>query len=322
METQPPLKGTQPEMMETKPELAGVGRSRFSRRRFLQLAGGTGAAVAVGGVYAWRIEPHWVEVVRRPLPIANLPAALVGKTVVQISDLHQGAVVDFDYLAATLDRISEMKPDLVVITGDFMTFSYMKQQEDVARLLEHLKPGSLGIAAAFGNHDYSQNFRAMEVGDKLDQCLSSLGIHVLRNRAVSLGRLNVIGIDEFWGPNFRPWEIMPKVDPRQANLVLCHNPDAADRPEWHGYQGWILSGHTHGGQVKPPFFPPPILSVTNRRYVAGEYDLGDGRRMYINRGLGYSHRIRFNARPEITVFELTAAGDSKTGAGNSKEGTA
>jgi predicted MPP superfamily phosphohydrolase len=65
-----------------------------------------------------------------------------------------------------------------------------------------------------------------------------------------------------------------------------------------------LSGHTHGGQIKPPFLDPPIIPVRNKRYTAGKFDLGDGRFMYINRGLGYLRRVRFNARPEITVFTL------------------
>ncbi|HEX2860069.1 MAG TPA: hypothetical protein VHN79_00430, partial [Lacunisphaera sp.] len=73
------------------------------------------------------------------------------------------------------------------------------------------------------------------------------------------------------------------------------------------YQGWILAGHTHGGQCKPPFLPPPLLPVRNRRYTAGEFDLGDGRKLYINRGLGHLLRVRFNVRPEVTVFRLAPA---------------
>ena len=78
-------------------------------------------------------------------------------------------------------------------------------------------------------------------------------------------------------------------------------------PVWSGYQGWILSGHTHGGQCRPPFLPPPLLAVSNRRYTAGEFDLSGGRRLYINRGVGHLLRVRFNVRPEVTVHELVKA---------------
>jgi predicted MPP superfamily phosphohydrolase len=90
---------------------------------------------------------------------------------------------------------------------------------------------------------------------------------------------------------------------------LCHNPDAADLPVWGNHRGWILCGHTHGGQCKPPFLPPPLLPVKNRKYTAGVIDLSWHRHMYINRGLGHLLRVRFNVRPEVTVFRLARAKD-------------
>ena len=75
-------------------------------------------------------------------------------------------------------------------------------------------------------------------------------------------------------------------------MVLCHNPDALDLPIWEGVRGWVLAGHTHGGQCKPPFLPPPLLPVKNRRYTCGEFALSGGRRLYINRGLGHLIRVR------------------------------
>ena len=89
------------------------------------------------------------------------------------------------------------------------------------------------------------------------------------------------------------------VSSRHGGLVY---PKAVDRPDWSGYRGWVLSVHTHGGQCKPPLLP-----VANRRYTSGEFDLWDGRRLYINRGLRHLLRVRFNAPPEITVFELLSA---------------
>jgi predicted MPP superfamily phosphohydrolase len=86
--------------------------------------------------------------------------------------------------------------------------------------------------------------------------------------------------------------------------VLCHTPDALDALSWGDFQGWVLAGHTHGGQCKPPFLAPPLVPVRNPRYAAGEVALPDGRRLYINRGLGHLLQVRFNARPEITTFTL------------------
>jgi hypothetical protein len=76
---------------------------------------------------------------------------------------------------------------------------------------------------------------------------------------------------------------------------------------WGNFRGQILSGHTHGGQCKPPFLPPPMLPVNNRSYVAGHYDLGRGRSLYINRGVGHTRQVRFNCRPEVTLFTLERA---------------
>jgi predicted MPP superfamily phosphohydrolase len=93
-------------------------------------------------------------------------------------------------------------------------------------------------------------------------------------------------------------------------IVLAHNPDVQDLPIWAGVRCWSLAGHTHGGQVKPPFLPPPVLPVRNKRYVAGEYGVGPGRTLYINRGLGHLTQVRFNVRPELTLFTLRRAPDN------------
>ncbi len=81
----------------------------------------------------------------------------------------------------------------------------------------------------------------------------------------------------------------------------------ADEPIWGRYGDWILSGHTHGGQCKPPFLKPPLLPVKNERYSTGKITIADGRTLYINRALGHLLQVRFNVRPEITVFELQKA---------------
>jgi predicted MPP superfamily phosphohydrolase len=100
--------------------------------------------------------------------------------------------------------------------------------------------------------------------------------------------------------------------PGLPTVILTHNPDTQDLPIWDDVQGWVLAGHTHGGQIKPPFLPPPILPVRNKRYTSGEFIVAPGRTMYINRGLGYLMRARFNARPELTLFTLGRAAGGPT----------
>lgn len=97
---------------------------------------------------------------------------------------------------------------------------------------------------------------------------------------------------------------MQNYKPERANIVLAHNPDTCDLNIWNGYQGWILSGHTHGGQCRIPGIITPLLPVKNKKYAAGEIDLEDGRMLYVNRAIGHSLQIRFMVRPEITVFTL------------------
>ena len=96
------------------------------------------------------------------------------------------------------------------------------------------------------------------------------------------------------------------LDASRGAIALSHNPDTVDLPVWGNYEGWILAGHTHGGQCKPPFLPPPVLPVKNRRYTAGEFELAGNRRLYISRGVGHAGlAVRFNVRPEVTLFELS-----------------
>jgi predicted MPP superfamily phosphohydrolase len=241
------------------------------------------------------------------MPIVGLPKELEGKSLVQISDLHVGQLVDFDYLVGCIQRLASLDPDYVVFTGDFMSCRGPEQIDQVARLLEHFRPARLGCFAVLGNHDYGAGFRQTDVADKLSQRLNDAGLRVLRNEAAITHGLQFLGIDDFWSPNFNLPDAVSQVDFQRPTITLCHNPDVVDLPEWSSAKGWVLAGHTHGGQCKPPFLPPPILPVRNRRYTSGEFDLGGDRWMYINPGLGYLRRVRFNVRPEITYFRLQTA---------------
>jgi predicted MPP superfamily phosphohydrolase len=281
---------------------------RLSRRKFLRRAvRGLTAAAAGAFLYTWRIEPHWVDVVERPLPIDKLPSSLAGKRLIQLSDIHVGPVVDQRFLLRSAERMAELKPDVLVITGDFMTCHGGEQIDRVADFVRALPLAPLGRFGILGNHDYGDRWAQWETVNRFERTLAGLDFEILRNDVANAAGLQIAGVDELWARRFDPPRAIAKLDALRPAIALCHNPDGLDEPAWDGYQGWVLAGHTHGGQCKAPFFRPPALPVRNKRYVAGEYPLDGGRRMYINRGLGYLHRVRFNCRPEITVFTLERA---------------
>jgi uncharacterized protein len=277
---------------------------RLSRRRFLRVSLGLTAVVSA---YAWLVEPHWVELVRRRLPIKNLPADLVGRTMAQFSDLHIGPRVDDEYLRGAFAQVAQLRPDFVVMTGDFVSYLDAAQFGQMGRVIEAFPHGRLATLAILGNHDYGHAWSELAVADHVADVATRAGITVLRNETRVVNGLQVIGLDDYWSPRFDPAPVVNDRDRKAATLVLSHNPDAVDRDVWLDYDGWILGGHTHGGQVRPPFLPPPIVPVRNKRYTAGAFSLTGGRTLYINRGLGHLLRVRFNVRPEVTIFELERA---------------
>ena len=147
------------------------------------------------------------------------------------------------------------------------------------------------------------------MGDQITQVLEDNGIKILKNNSVDIGGLTIIGMDDYWGPNFNAKKALSHFHPDNANIVLCHNPDVCDLNIWGEYNSWILSGHTHGGQVKAPFLDPFVLPVKNKRYTQGLISLSQNRTLYINRAIGHLWQVRFNVRPEITLFHLSNAKD-------------
>lgn len=136
--------------------------------------------------------------------------------------------------------------------------------------------------------------------------LEASGVQILRNEIIDVAGLQIAGLDDAWAGRFDPHRAFATLDPSRPALALSHNPDTVDFFGWNAYKGWILSGHTHGGQCKPPFLPLPLVPVQNARYTAGEFALSGERRLYISRGVGHLLQVRFNVRPEVTVFELQA----------------
>jgi predicted MPP superfamily phosphohydrolase len=278
----------------------------ISRRTLLRASGAAVCAAAGAGLYTWRVEPHWVEFVRRRLPIANLPAALEGRTLVQLSDIHVGPRVDDAYVIDTFTRVAALQPDIVLVTGDLISYT-TGVLDQAAAVYRHLPSGRLATLAIPGNHDYGPNWSHPRIAAQLFEAMAPLGVTVLRNQVHDVEGLQIVGLDDLWARAFMPSAALDRIAPGRAALALSHNPDTVDLPVWRGYQGWILSGHTHGGQCRPPFLPPPLLPVQNARYTSGEFSLTGNLRLYINRGLGYLIRVRFNVRPEVTIHELVRA---------------
>ena len=283
-----------------------ISRRKFFRRTAV-------AATAVAGVYAIGVEPRWVSVERSSLPIPNLPQSLFGKIAVQISDLHIGSRVGDDYLRSQFDYIKSINPDFVFFTGDFLDSPSEWHLKKGKQFLKEFPRGKIGTACVLGNHDFGcepaevkkyapNNRRLIDLFERAD-------LNLLLDQSIDLGGLHVAGLKDFWFGGFDNQSAALAIESVAAkpSIVLSHNPDTVDLPIWDGYHSWVLCGHTHGGQCTFPLVGAPVLPVENRRYVSGSYEIEGGHKMYISRGVGHTHRVRFMARPEITVFQLAVA---------------
>jgi predicted MPP superfamily phosphohydrolase len=276
----------------------------ISRRSFLRAAGT--ASVGATGFYTWRIEPHRLEIVRRQLAVRSLPSSLTGRSLLQISDLHVGPRVNDDYVLEVFRRVAALEPDIVVFTGDFISY-HQQIFSQMVPVYQRFPRGRMATFGILGNHDYGPNWAHPDIAARVVEIVEPFGIRVLRNEICDVEGLQVVGLDDLWAGQFHPGRAFAQLDATRPSIVLSHNPDTVDLPDWEHYRGWILSGHTHGGQCKPPFLPPPLLPVRNRRYTAGEFALSGDRRLYISRGVGHLLKVRFNVRPEVTLFELRLA---------------
>jgi uncharacterized protein len=277
----------------------------MNRRAFVLSAG---AAVVGIPAYAHWLEPFWLDVTTRVMQIAHLPQSLDGKTLLHLSDLHIGPTVDETYLQRVWRTAQQLNPDIVAYTGDWVTWRGAAQLKQLQAHLPHVPRGRVATVSVLGNHDYGDRWMEDSVAASIVDGVEQAGIRVLRNESVDIDGLRVVGIDDLWARHSRPERALKGWTRNTPALVLNHNPDGMDaRSAWVGYDGWVLSGHTHGGQCRSPFLTPPILPVQNKRYTSGEILVPDGRRVYISRGVGYNIQVRMNVRPEITLFTLHRA---------------
>jgi predicted MPP superfamily phosphohydrolase len=283
-----------------------VSEGFLSRRAFLTGAAGITTGLVACGAYARWVEPEWLRIAQRIMPIRDLPSSLTGKLLVQLSDIHVGPKVSDDYVLRTFDRVRALQPDIVVYTGDF-TSHHEGLFAHAERVYSTMVHGRLATFASLGNHDYGLGWAQPEEAARIAAILRNLGVTVLVNAVSAVDGLQFVGLGDVWGGQFNPAQAFAQLVPNQPAIAMSHNPDTLDMAGWEPFRGWVLSGHTHGGQCKPPFLPPPVLPVKNKRYTRGEFDVGRGRTLYINCGVGTVLPVRFNVRPEVTAFTLTQA---------------
>jgi predicted MPP superfamily phosphohydrolase len=260
------------------------------------------------GAYASLVEPTWLKIKRLTIPLHNLPVGLDGFRLVHLSDLHVGSVVPPWFLQRVVNTVHSLSPDLIVLTGDFV-HTYPDEIKGLRALLSSLQAPH-GVFAVLGNHDYALNYPGHVgipgVEEVVIHALEQAGVQILRNDWVPIGGgqrpFALFGIDELWSARARPTavETIPDSFPR---VVLSHNPDTLSFLPKNGFD-LLLCGHTHGGQVRLPPFPPLVTATTNRRLWGGLSAQGRGW-LFVTRGIGYTWRVRFAARPECVEITLT-----------------
>ena len=274
----------------------------FTRRTFLKAAG---AAVIGFPLYAAEISRHEISIERRTIRLDRLPEQFHGLRIVQISDFHYAEYTEPFFLREMVRKVNRLRPDMVLLTGDFVSFQPMplefarRHAPACAAILSSLAcPLRYAI---LGNHDYV-------VGPEYVAApLREHGIPVLMNSAVALERegkrLWLAGLGSACSDAADPARAIPRAAAGEALIVMAHEPDIL--PEVARYDvDLMLSGHTHGGQVRIPFLPPIHLPIYGKRYLEGLFRLGRTQ-LYVNRGIGaVGVPFRFRCPPEITVLTL------------------
>ncbi|MFM2062526.1 MAG: hypothetical protein RLZZ507_2196 [Cyanobacteriota bacterium] len=256
--------------------------------------------------------------------IAGLPASLQGKKLVQMSDFHyDGVQLSDKMLARAIAITNQAQPDLILLTGDYITTSTAPLHQ-LVKYLKNLQSRH-GIYAVLGNHDLYYRTSQSEVTDTF----TNIGIHVLWNQiSYPLGKeLPIVGLADFYSKEFNPAPIMNQLDSTTPRIVLSHNPDTAEiLRKWR--VDLQLSGHTHGGQIVIPGVGPALMIyqkiarklpkklqrflpffrenksiIANWEWSQGLHHIGKNQ-LYVNRGLGSYLPGRLFCPPEVTIITL------------------
>lgn len=274
---------------------------RMSRRRFWKRVaiGGTAATVAVGSYPL--LEARWCRLTRRTIPLPNLPESFRGLSVAFLSDLHHGPYVGLDYLRGVIDRTNALRPDLILLGGDYVS----KSPEYIAPICAEMARlrAPLGRFAVLGNHDNWESASESRAG------LDRAGLELVDNRGVWLrrrgDRLRLAGVGDLWTDEQSLPRALEDAQEDDAVVLLSHNPDVAE------YQrdpriGLMISGHTHGGQVVVPGVGAMVVPSRFGRKYTGGLVRGPAYPVFVGRGVGTSGPpVRFSCRPELVLLTLT-----------------
>ena len=242
------------------------------------------------------------EITNTSIWLHRLPTALEGLKIVHLTDIHHSLFTPLEDVERVVDLANRLAPDVVALTGDYVTLSpaYIWP---AARALGKLR-ARRGIFAVLGNHDFKVDAREMT------RALRSERIRVLRNSRYPIrarGKtLWFVGVDDLWWHSDDLPAALQQVPARDPKVLLCHNPRGIWQASEHGID-LVLSGHTHGGQVRLPGLGPLYRSKLGERFVEGWNHL-KGTQIYVSRGIGkVVVPLRVGCPPEIACLRLHRA---------------
>jgi predicted MPP superfamily phosphohydrolase len=286
-----------------------------TRRKFLQLSAAGAATVAIATVGDGTIfAANRPQLVSIEIPLSRLPESWDGLRIAQLSDLHYDDYFSVVPLRKAIDIVNRLQPDLIVLTGDFVTAPAKLSRgaranaaaaavEPCAQLLSQLRAG-LGVVAALGNHDVNTN------AAHITAALQAHAVQVLQNRSIAFERegkrLWLAGVDDVLEGKPDLKLALSPVPPAEPVVLLAHEPDWADHVARRPVD-LQLSGHSHGGQIRLPIIGAPYLPPLGRKYPLGLRRIGP-LVLYTNAGIGTIRiPMRLNCPPEVTLITLRAA---------------
>ena len=275
----------------------------MTRRKLLSLIPLAGCAP----VYAFGVEPNWLERTfhRVRLPCKSLTS---GARILHLSDFHVSPAVPFELIENAVKLGLETKPDVICLTGDFVTDATPFDEAEYSRILCRLSSAA-PVFATLGNHDggcWAATAGGFKDSSAVRALLSASEIPLLHNRSevvrVRDQSIRFAGVGDLWSQGVDGNAAFADVPADDPAILLAHNPDTKDvlanRP-WD----LMLSGHTHGGQVVVPFVGERFVPIRDKRFIAG-LKPWNGRQIYVTRGVGSIRGVRVNCRPEVTVLDL------------------